>query len=794
MSLVKITKDLIENVTLSTRPRVIYSSSSMGATGSIPLVSRPSKVNKTKTDSTVFTDTTYSSQKNIIDEFLDATVNLSKGVGKTDITGAMETYMDLVHSQSQINKNSKSFAINRFEPPFTFKTNTTIKNITKNILMPYYREKYNSSEFSYKNYHCLNFFTASSVPSNSALIYPNFTSSYASAPYTLESGFTFDFYINPRYTNESDIVPFKAGTIFHLSSSYAISLVTGSKKDDFGTADGFRILLQLSHSADIAPSQVNLEIKNNQRSYPEDLIFLSDDNSLDRNSWHHVSIRWGTNSYNNGTGSIAVDSNISEFSIPSGSIDPVSSFSDDVNPPEALFIGNYYNGANYDGNAIKSFFNTSVSSKEGLQPALGFTQDPESFSFDHPLNAEVHDLKIYGMYVPDDHILDRKQSGPSSLNMFDMRMYVPPFFSRETRTREVPLTPFQTATSYTDDPYNVAMSFGVGGHLINLENHVKDYVQKSFPRLYSLTASTIDGTVSEGQLANTFLYATASIRKRNLTVLPCDNGFFNPNHSILFSGSIDDTITATHPMRPFRNSLGNTDLSIIDLSDLIPTGSLFDGLIQQSGSIMDEILGSSPTNPGVAPGSVLTIFQRMRDGSSNEISFFDISNLYYGNKINPTSFKIWDQNISGSDGKVKITLKDDGRGALYRADSNTKHAESNFIGNIFYDEGIVLVKTPCIPFFGKDQHNIEFLGQNNIHINTINVPAASGLVNSSSNPGYIQNLTASASPNDESEGFVYVTGVNFHDENLNVVMRASLSQPAVKRFEDEFLFKIKMDY
>ena len=68
MSLVKITKDLIENVTLSTRPRVIYSSSSMGATGSIPLVSRPSKVNKTKTDSTVFTDTTYSSQKNIIDE------------------------------------------------------------------------------------------------------------------------------------------------------------------------------------------------------------------------------------------------------------------------------------------------------------------------------------------------------------------------------------------------------------------------------------------------------------------------------------------------------------------------------------------------------------------------------------------------------------------------------------------------------------------------------------------------------------------------------------------------------
>ena len=49
--------------------------------------------------------------------------------------------------------------------------------------------------------------------------------------------------------------------------------------------------------------------------------------------------------------------------------------------------------------------------------------------------------------------------------------------------------------------------------------------------------------------------------------------------------------------------------------------------------IFDDIVGSTPENPGVAPGSVLTIAQRTRDVSSNEITILDISNLYYGNKI-----------------------------------------------------------------------------------------------------------------------------------------------------------------
>ena len=151
-----------------------------------------------------------------------------------------------------------------------------------------------------------------------------------------EEGFTFDFYINPRYTNENSVSEFKAGTILHLSSCYAVSLVSGSKRDSAGRVSGYRILLQLSHSADIAPSKVELDKENNTRlrSTGKDLCFLTEDNSLERNNWHHVSIKWGTNQYNAGSGSITIDDNSYGFCVPSASIDPVSAFAHSTAPPE----------------------------------------------------------------------------------------------------------------------------------------------------------------------------------------------------------------------------------------------------------------------------------------------------------------------------------------------------------------------------------------------------------------------------------------------------------------------------
>jgi hypothetical protein len=238
---------------------------------------------------------------------------------------------------------------------------------------------------------------------------------------------------------------------------------------------------------------------------------------------------------------------------------------------------------------------------------------------------------------------------------------------------------------------------------------------------------------------------------------------------------------------------GVPDYSIINLDYLIPTASLFPGLIFATGSIFSDICGTAPDNPGVAPGSVLTIAQRTRDVSSNEIVVFDISNLYYGNKINPGSLEMYDEHLTGSQGDVKIKLRDNGRGSIYRADSVTKHATWNNLGNVLYEDGIVVLKTPHLLYFNKDKTNIKFKGEQNIHTMIVNVPCHEWNFTSSSNKTY-KEITPTAGANDSTLKAVYLTGVNIHDNNFNVIMRASFSQPIVKTQEDEFVIRLKQDF
>ena len=97
----------------------------------------------------------------------------------------------------------------------------------------------------------------------------------------------------------------------------------------------------------------------------------------------------------------------------------------------------------------------------------------DDWSFRHPLNAEVHELKIYNRYRLDNEIMTSSMSGIENLKEEvnnGLLFYVPPFFVKNTRTRQIFQTPFQTAGGSTDDPFNVPLSFGVGGHYLNLEN------------------------------------------------------------------------------------------------------------------------------------------------------------------------------------------------------------------------------------------------------------------------------------------------------------------------------------
>ena len=829
MSLVKILPEYLETFSLSLHPEIRYHSSSFQGptaitTGSMPLSARPSKCLKNMIDPAQQGENSYDPESPGVSGFNEEDYRIVNNLeyAKQDVSAAsskgeavniettMEDYMSYVSSASEISRNTKRFEVERFDPPYTLNLNSSVKNCIRNVLMPYYASYYDGAQFSYTNYNTLNFFTSSLVPSNSAIIYQNMTLTPGGPrPYSPSGSFTFDFWINPRYTNEKD-QEYKAGTIMHLSSSYAISLVSGSLKNGSNQADGFRIMLQLSHSADVPPSKVDTRDPNASKAYPRDLIFLSDEtqgSTLRHNNWHHVSIRWGTSAYNQGTGSIEIDGNPTYFSIPSSSILPPKHVM-----ASALFLGNYYE-ASPDINEAK-FFDKATAVKEGVFPWEDYSGlSPTQYSLDHPLNAEIHEIKIYDTRIESERVKINRERGTPKLDK-DLMFYVPPYFLKEVRKRDVILTPFQTETKSTINPFNVNFSFGVGGFLVNLENFTRDFVTGYSPKLLHLTASTLDYTVLD-ITANGYVFASGSTRKRNLTVLPNDNGRFTPNYQILQSGSVKTA------MSQFKNVYGGYDLSTISLNDMVPSSSMFKGLVAptpksivsavdntlgpegfQDDTSSDTILAEMSTGTPEAinvtgfsgkPGPVLTIYQRTRDASSNEIAIFDISNLFYGNRILPGSFYITDPNLTGSGGKVKMTLRDNGRGGLYRADSKTPHAKWSNLGTILYNEGLAVIKSPHISYFGQDQFETTFKGEQNVHIMTVNVPATTGLFNSSSNPNY-KILSASANPADDETGFVYITGLNLHDDNLNVIMRGNLAQPVKKRSSDEILLRFKTDF
>jgi hypothetical protein len=298
MAILPVTLDDIESTSVVLNHSRTYISSSNGVTGSVSLFPRASTIEKEirpldNFNSSILYDDDIEEQR---EDLAAIAVNF---VQAGQPLAGIESYIENVHKQSLSAKKQKKIEIDRFTPTFTLK-----KLNVKDLLMPYYRSMYPTMDWAYTNYHSLNFFTSSGVPSTSALLYPNFYNAslsphagYVTGAYALSGAFSFDFYINPR---AQPTQPIKAGTIFHLSSSYALSLITGSKDPATGHP-GYRLMLQLSHSADISPSVAV------PGSYPNDLVFLSDDNSLEWNKWHRVVIRWGTNSVNDGTGSFNID-------------------------------------------------------------------------------------------------------------------------------------------------------------------------------------------------------------------------------------------------------------------------------------------------------------------------------------------------------------------------------------------------------------------------------------------------------------------------------------------------------
>ena len=806
MTIFKIDRDNFENTSIQAAPSKTFSSSSSGVTGSVFVYPRRSDVLKEVIESPsqrerpqAFDDAALEILFKSVREQIQA--DISNPAINEDYAPLMEKLLSFINQipPSKIINESTS-SIHLLTQPVDADQNFEKKRYIVDNLYPENRVKFPSSHYSYTNYHSLNFFTASQVPTQACLLYPNSASiardDRISGSYVVDDAFTFDFHIKPKNLFTANDSGYSAGTLLHLSSSYALSIISGSSKDERGNANKFRIQLQLSHSADVSPSEAI------RSGYPNDLIFLSDDNVLDENSWHHVAVRWQADR-DAFSGSFVINNKeAGSFVLPSSSIAP-NPYSGPSHNPAALVVGNYYEGTNQGTDTQSRFFSETAASTFGISNMdPGITDlTPDVFDFTSPLCAEIHDLKIYNSYREAEQIYTSSIRGSGDRQETGLLLHVPPFFTKQSPTRSVLKTLTEAEFNATENPFNTQLSFRVGGHDLNIENFTRDLTTLNFPRHMSLTGTKPIDLPSGGD-ANDALFDVPEIRYRNLLIMPCDDGNYAPNFSIVETGSIPRApVKSGSLFYHYTNDLDYVDLSMIKLRELIPSQSFPTFPEEVAYSTITTITKLNQENlsfatPEIPKGDSYPIpflYGRTLDNSSNEVSIFDIGKLFYGEKIYPGTLKISDSMLTGSGGQIGVTLKDDGYGNLYRADSSTPHATWNSVGNVFYDEGIVVVKSPNIPLFGKKEFEISFKGQREVHAMKVHVIAPAASLNSSSNPSYIP-VSASLNANETNAEFVAITGINFHDDNLNVIMKTKFAQPVVKRTDDRVMFKSKLDF
>jgi hypothetical protein len=769
MSLIRTTPGFFENFTFIARPTRDFVSSSQGVTGSVKVLPQASSIGRSLD---IDEDGAYDDG--------DLGSALATLVAGTSL-GAAETYLSAVNDSPPPALASRMVGINRLEPSAGFISGSMGKGIIRSNLYPYYKTAYPSSHWGYRNYLSLNFISGSGFSTGSALMYANPTT--AGQPKLTPSGaFTFEFYVKPTMRVSGT---YHAGTVLHVSSSFAISLVSGSALSPDGKPDSFRVLLQLSHSAETPPSQVDLSLSNNGRTFPDDLNFLSED-SITFNGWHHVAVRWGGSGTDFGSGSFFIDGNqAGAFYIPSESVTRTTYTEDS----RALFVGNFYEGPNASGNGVKELFVTGT--EEGFTDPYGATGVFPSRPMSHQLAGELHEIRIWQTFRSLDLIRSGASSGIPTPDE-TLKFYLGPFFGHESLQRSVLISPYASFVTATNAPFDAEMAFSLGGHLINAENHLRDYVSGYFPRLLNLTASQTFSSIPTAfpniTGTNGYLFVTESAVRKNLLILPCDNGKFTPNFALLQTASFSPF---------FADSPGTVKLEGLIRSGVSSSfySSCLDGKISSlggptwpSGSVSPCIL--FPAGLVRRPGGDIT----NTDDSSNLVSIFNISNLLYGSKIHPSSFSITDPSFTGSQGLLSFKLQDNGMGGLYRADCTTPHAKWNTVGTLLYEEGIACITSPYLgDLFGKDSYEVSFRGEQPVPLLTANVQVPAWKINSSSSPSYLP-LTASDYANESGDPIVYITRVNFHDSDLNVVGRAELAQPVAKRLSDKFLIKVKFDF
>lgn len=189
----------------------------------------------------------------------------------------------------------------------------------------------------------------------------------------------------------------------------------------------------------------------------------------------------------------------------------------------------------------------------------------------------------------------------------------------------------------------------------------------------------------------------------------------------------------------------------------------------------------------------------------------DVPSAFYGRQIVPGSVRMTCRAFE-SFGLVR-TIVDDGRGGLYLsgsvASSSLESREDyagvgwNKVGNVFYGEGLFVIKDPSLLDFGRTDgafndptatFALRFRGDSRIPVKTLMCRVDHGEFNCTTNPTFFTTGSAGERLRRHSSGSIRVSTVGLYNSDRDLVGVARLADPVRIRPRDRINIRLKMDF
>ena len=545
------------------------------------------------------------------------------------------------------------------------------------------------------------------------------------------------------------------------------------------------------------------------------------------NNWSHVAIRW-SEKFNNGLLSVYVDGKLETSTIEDGVY--AGSRTGLVNTSLALTSESTYTIGGWQSQSFDNLWGLYAREQklQEIQSSPPSFADGYSIDSTFQLKSELTEFRVWNKPRTIFEILQTQKKGLESLT--DLRCYIPlqfdpidnvPQFSRyswaprstsknkiEYYKNAVQTTIGGTSSllSYNKVPFCTNNAFIGGIPFVQVHSFCREVVNSNHPVITSMPNFSSDTTyirntndqtyVNEFGLLKNIMNNWKSyewLRLINSIMLPCDNGDFIPSSAlsskklhynqnpskILMSGA---TIGSTDSEYEIKNFLNDEVFSVDDvLSTLDPLAfATFDETRSDGSQTSFQQYGTE---------------NLVEEGKLKDADFvsplgivINIPQLYFGNRIKHESIKL---KFNFHKNRKEITIIDF-NGCLYRLDS-TSETKSSKVGIVDYTNGILCIFNPLLTSLGVDNFDISFEGSKNMHVMQLDIPCSAGVANVSSNMGY-KKLKASTNANELDGNTTYISTIYLHDSNLNIVGKVNLAQPVVKREEDSFIFRVKVDF